>query len=109
MDTTLIGTRIDSFFLPKPDLPLTYTLFPNPNRGSAFIAFSEALQQDFLSVEIFAADGKRVGFNSNQYEWLSHDLLRLDFLSIAAGFYALRFKSGRLSFTEKIVKVEDSN
>ncbi len=109
MDTMLIGTRIDSFFLPKPDLPLTYTLFPNPNRGSAFISFSEALQQDFLSVEIFAADGKRVGFNSDQYEWLSNDLLRLDFLSIATGFYALRFKSGRLSFTEKVVKVEDSH
>ncbi len=109
MDTTLMGTRIDSFFLPKPDLPLTYTLFPNPNRGSAFITFSEALQQDFLSVEIFAADGKRVGFNADQYEWLSDDLLRLDFLSVAAGFYALRFKSERLSFTEKVVKVEDSH
>lgn len=109
IDTTLIGIRIDSFFLPKPDLPLTYTLFPNPNRGAAFISFSEAMQQDFLSVDVFAADGKRVGLNSDQYEWLSNDLLRLNFLSIAAGFYALRFKSERLSFTEKVVKVEDSN
>ncbi|MCC6279375.1 MAG: T9SS type A sorting domain-containing protein [Saprospiraceae bacterium] len=109
IDTTLNSTRIDSFFLPRPNLPLTYSLFPNPNRGTLFISFSEALQSAFLSVEIFAADGKRVGFNTNHYEWLSDDLLRLDFLDVAAGFYALRFKSERLSFTEKVVKAEDAH
>jgi hypothetical protein len=109
IDTTLISSSIDSFFLPRPNLPLTYSLFPNPNRGTAFISFSEAVQADFLSAEIFAADGKRVGFNSDQYEWLSGDLLRLDFLNVSAGFYVLRFKSGRLSFAEKVVKVEDSH
>lgn len=109
LDTTLTSTSIDSFFLPRPNLPLSYSLFPNPNRGSAFISFSEALQSEFLSVEIFAADGKRVGLNGDQFEWLSDDLLRLDFLDVAAGFYVLRFKSGRLSFTEKVVKVDDSH
>lgn len=106
IDTALIATRVDTFYLPVPQGPFTFTIYPNPNRGQVFIQFSDRVQSGFLSAELFAADGKRVGINSYDYVWENERLLRLDFLSYSTGVYTLRFKSEQVTFTEKLIRID---
>lgn len=106
IDTTLLATQTDSFFLPRPVVPLTYELFPNPNNGEVFLKFSNPLHLNYFNVDLFAADGKRVGADTYHYEWLNARLLRLDFRNFAAGYYVLRFRSDKILLTEKLIKVD---
>ncbi|HOY08003.1 MAG TPA: FG-GAP-like repeat-containing protein [Saprospiraceae bacterium] len=107
IDTTLLATQTDSFFLPRPVVPLTYELFPNPNNGEVFLKFSNPLYLNYFDIDLFAADGKRVGADTYHYEWLNARLLRLDFRNFSAGYYVLRFRSDKISLTEKLIKADN--
>ncbi|MBL7783638.1 MAG: T9SS type A sorting domain-containing protein [Saprospiraceae bacterium] len=106
IDTTLLGTSIDSFFLPRPEIPLTYSFYPNPGNKDLFVKFSTNPKLHFISVDLFAADGKRVGVASFEMEWPAGNLLVLHLSHLPAGTYVLRFQSEKISFTEKWVKVD---
>lgn len=104
IDTVLVFSKVDSFFLPRPTL--TYSLYPNPGNGELFVKFSHNLYLNFHTVDLYASDGKRVGANSYQVIWPTASLLELDFKHLPADVYVLKFASEKISFTGKWVKVD---
>ncbi len=110
VDTSLIGTQVDTILLtdtrqPVSALPWRFTVFPNPFQSALWVQFSSTAGDiSGLKISVYTTEGKRLDLDGGGFLWLSDHLMQIDLGLLPAGAYLLQLENAQWKAIHPVFK-----